>query len=137
MTVFQDATPTPEGDWRHIVRFGRNIASYKFALGRVLLEHGVRQQTFVSLTELAVPYTAALCEHLQVENKQTTSAQCRFLDACTSLNRRGEPEQSKLRETLIKQLGSTSGERLRTLVCRHNAATALLRPWHPPLCLAW
>jgi hypothetical protein len=26
---FQDAAPTPAGDWRHIVRFGRNVASYK------------------------------------------------------------------------------------------------------------
>jgi hypothetical protein len=27
---FQDATQTPAGDWRHIFRFGRNVASYKF-----------------------------------------------------------------------------------------------------------
>jgi hypothetical protein len=24
---FQDATPTPAGDWRYIVRFGPNVAS--------------------------------------------------------------------------------------------------------------
>ena len=38
-----------------------------------------------------------------------------------------------LRETLIRQLGATSSERLRTLVRRHGAATACLRPWRPPL----
>jgi hypothetical protein len=38
MLPFQDAAPTPAGDWRHIVRFGRNVASYKFALGRALLD---------------------------------------------------------------------------------------------------
>ena len=27
MLPFQDATPTLVGDWRHIVRFGRNVAS--------------------------------------------------------------------------------------------------------------
>jgi len=44
---FQDAPRTPAGDWRHIVRFGRNVASYKFALGQALLDLGARQQTFV------------------------------------------------------------------------------------------
>ena len=34
----------PAGDWRHIVRFGRNVASYKFALGRALLELGARER---------------------------------------------------------------------------------------------
>ncbi len=66
MLPFQDATRTPASDWRHIVRFGRNVASYKFALGRVLLDLklGARQQTFVPLPDLAVPYAAAICEHL-------------------------------------------------------------------------
>ena len=75
MLPFQDAARTPEGDWRHIVRFGRNVASYKFALGQVLLDLGARQQTFVRLEDLAVPYATAICEHLQVEDRQSTSAQ--------------------------------------------------------------
>ena len=37
MLPLRDAAPDPAGDWRHIVRFGRNVASYKFALGRTLL----------------------------------------------------------------------------------------------------
>ena len=43
MLPFQDAAPTPAGDWRHIVRFGRNVASYKFALGQALLDLAARQ----------------------------------------------------------------------------------------------
>ena len=86
MLPFQDAAPTPAGDWRHIVRFGRNVASYKFALGQALLALAA-QQTFVPLAELAVPYAAGLCEHLQVEDRQSTSAQSQFLDACRSRNR--------------------------------------------------
>lgn len=101
MTGFQDAAPTPEGDWRHIVRFGRNVASYKFALGRVLLELGARQQRFVPLAELAVPYAAALCEHLRAEDRQTTSAQSRFLDACRAHNH-GEFDQAQLTETTVR-----------------------------------
>jgi 5-methylcytosine-specific restriction endonuclease McrA len=37
-----------------------------------------------------------------------------------------------LRETLIRQLGKDASERHRTLVRRHNEATANLRPWMPP-----
>jgi len=59
MLPFQDATPTSAGDWRHIVRFGRNVASYKFALGRALLDLAAQQQTFVRLEDLSVPYTAS------------------------------------------------------------------------------
>ena len=98
---FQNAAPTPAGDWRHIVRFGRNVASYKFALGEALLERAARQQTFVPLPELAVPYAAALCEHLQVEDRQSTSAQSQFLDACRSRNR-GDLETEQLAEATVR-----------------------------------
>jgi len=98
---FQNATPTPAGDWRHIVRFGRNVASYKFALGQALLELAAQQQTFVPLPELAVPYAAALCEHLQVEDRQSTSAQSQFLDACRSRNR-GDLEAAQLAEATVR-----------------------------------
>jgi 5-methylcytosine-specific restriction endonuclease McrA len=98
---FQDAARTPEGDWRHIVRFGRNVASYKFALGQALLDLGAQQQTFVRLEDLAVPYAAAICEHLQVEDRQSTSAQSQFLDACRSHNR-GELDAGQLAETTVR-----------------------------------
>ena len=58
MLPFQNAVPPPAGDWRQIVRFGLNVASYKFALGQALLELAARQQTFAPLPELAVPYAA-------------------------------------------------------------------------------
>jgi hypothetical protein len=60
------------------------VASCKFTLGQVLLDLAARQQTFVPLPDLAFPYAAALCEHLQVEDRQSTSAQGQFLDACRS-----------------------------------------------------
>ena len=101
MLPFQDAARTPAGDWRHIVRFGRNVASYKFALGRALLELGTRQQTFVPLQDLAVPYAAGICEHLQVEDRQSTSARSQFLDACRSRNR-GELDAAQLAEATVR-----------------------------------
>jgi HNH endonuclease len=98
---FQDAAPTPAGDWRHIVRFGRNVASYKFALGQALLDLAARQQTFVPLPDLAVPYAAGLCQHLQAEDRQSTSAQSQFLDACRSRNR-GELDDARLAELTVR-----------------------------------
>jgi hypothetical protein len=104
---FEDAPRTPEGDWRHIVRFGRNVASYKFALGQTLLDLGARQQTFVRLEDLAAPYAAAICEHLQVEDRQSTSAQGQFLDACRSRNR-GELDATQLAEVTVRLASPTS-----------------------------
>jgi len=98
---FQDAAPTPAGDWRHIVRFGLNVASYKFALGQALLELAARQQAFVPLPELAVPYAACLCEHLQVEDRQSTARRSRFLDACRSRDR-SDLEAAQLTEATVR-----------------------------------
>ena len=125
------------------MRFGRNVASYKFALGEVLPELGVRQQTFVSLADLAVPCAAALCRHLKLEDKQTTSAQSRFLDACRSRNR-GELDEAKLIETTVR-LGfpnvidafhvSRDGQPVQRLprhrVHRYRAGPRGCRPRHP------
>jgi len=97
---FQNAAPTLAGTGA-IVRFGLNVASYKFALGQALLELAARQQTFVPLTELAVPYAARLCEHLQVEDRQSTAPQSRYLDACRSRNR-GDLESAQLTEATVR-----------------------------------
>jgi hypothetical protein len=83
------------------VRFGRNVASYKFALGRTLLELAAEQQIFVPLPDLAVPYAARLCEHLQIEDRQSTSARSQFLDACRSRNR-GELDAAKLADATVR-----------------------------------
>jgi 5-methylcytosine-specific restriction endonuclease McrA len=82
------------------------VASYKFALGQALLELGARQQTFTPLPDLAVPYATGLCEHLQIEDRQSTSAQSQFLDACRSRNR-GELEVAQLAEFTVR-LGFTN-----------------------------
>ncbi len=108
MLPFRDATPAPAGDWRHIVRFGRNVASYKFALGRALLNLAAQQQTFVRLEDLSVLYAASICEHLLAEDRQSTSARSRFLDACRSHNR-GELDAAQLGEvTTTSSTPSTS-----------------------------
>jgi hypothetical protein len=62
-------------------RFGHDALPANFALGQALLELAAQQRTFVPLPEVSVPYAATLCKHLQVEDRQCTSAQSHFLDA--------------------------------------------------------
>jgi hypothetical protein len=42
MTDFLAASPTLDSNWRAVVLFGRNVASYKFALAKTLLEMAER-----------------------------------------------------------------------------------------------
>src|ERR1700688_3503815 len=44
---------------------------------------------------------AGLCEHLQVQDRQSTSAQSQFLDACRSRNR-GDLEAAQLAEAMVR-----------------------------------
>jgi hypothetical protein len=86
MSSFTEVLPTIENYWRAIILFGRNVASYKFAIGKSLLELSRKGQTQISLEELAEPFSRHLCEHLQVADKQGTSQSSRFLEACRKYN---------------------------------------------------
>ena len=46
-------TPTADNYWRAIVLFGRNVATYKFALAQALLELRPASGQLVTLEELA------------------------------------------------------------------------------------
>ncbi len=84
--LFKEEHPSLESYWRSINLFGRNVASYKFALAKSLLEIAPTGKTEITLAELAVPYSAALCEHLKTAPKQATSQSSAFLDACRQFN---------------------------------------------------
>lgn len=101
MTRFVDISPTSETYWRAIILFGRNVASYKFALGKALIELTNRESTFVTLEALAEPYARHLCEHLKNNDKQVTSASSQFLEACRSYNR-GTTGHDELIGTTVK-----------------------------------
>jgi len=87
LTAFHDITPTLDSRWRAIVLFGRNVASYKFALASSLLEVKPGASEILYLGDLALPFSQAVCEHLKLNDKQTTSGSSRFLDACRAFNR--------------------------------------------------
>jgi hypothetical protein len=72
--------------WRSIVLFGRNVASYKFALAKALLELAQTGNDAVRLEDLAVPFARQVCTHLQQVDRQGTFERSKFLDACRFYN---------------------------------------------------
>jgi len=97
---FLEIEPKKEDYWRSIILFGKNVASYKFALAKALLELKQAGKTFISLEELAIPYTKYLTEHLKIEAKQTTSNSSKFLDFCSQYNNQIIDYQQLIDQTL-------------------------------------
>lgn len=98
---FVDSTPTLENYWRAIILFGRNVASYKFALAKALLDLQGRPGELVRLEELAVPFSRHICDHLRLASKQTTSSSSKFLEACGKFNE-GTISQDELVSTTVR-----------------------------------
>src|SRR5262249_5172787 len=84
-----------------IILCGRNVASYKFALGKTLLEAAQKGQTFVPLTDLALPFARHIAEHLKLADKQATSPSSQFLNSCRKFNR-GELREEELAEVAVR-----------------------------------
>ncbi|OBG38130.1 hypothetical protein A5673_15625 [Mycobacterium sp. E3198] len=91
-------TTTPSADFRSIVLRGANVASYKFALAKSVLELAQAGVTEAALEDLAVPFSRELCAHLKEVDTQSTSSGSRFLDACRHFNA-GRITQTELVET--------------------------------------
>ena len=83
---FVSQDPQLEDYWRGIILFGRNVASYKFALAKSLLELRPQSGQFISLEELAEPFSLHVSEHLRKVDRQGTFPSSRFLDACRDFN---------------------------------------------------
>jgi hypothetical protein len=87
MAEFVQVNPSLDNYWRAIILFGRNVASYKFALGKSLLDVAQTGKTFVPLADLARPFARHIADHLRRADKQATSGSSRFLEACRRFNR--------------------------------------------------
>ena len=57
MTNFQLNDPSLESQWRAIILFGKNSATYKFAFAKSLLELVNNETTRISLKELSEPFS--------------------------------------------------------------------------------
>ena len=100
-TLFIHTTPTLDAYWRGIILFGRNVATYKFALAKSLLELSENEDTFVPLEKLAEPFSQHVAEHIANVAKQCTSSSSRFLDACRAFNR-GDSTKEELTEQTVR-----------------------------------
>ena len=94
-------SPSTADYWRGVVLFGRNVASYKFALAKSLLELRPQAGTLVKLDDLAEPFSRHICEHLKIVDKQGTSGSSRFLNACREFNR-GRISKEELLGTTVR-----------------------------------
>lgn len=69
---FYSRDPVLEDYWRGIILFGRNVASYKFALAKALLELKPESGQLLKLSDLAPSFSHHLTEHLKTSDKQGT-----------------------------------------------------------------
>jgi hypothetical protein len=83
-TQFQINDPSLESQWRAIILFGKNSATYKFAFAKSLLSLIENEKTKISLDELAIPYANAIVEHLKKSDKQGNAGSSKFLEGCRS-----------------------------------------------------
>ena len=81
-TQFQINDPSIESQWRAIILFGKNSATYKFAFAKSLLGLIEQEKTKVSLDELAIPFANSIVEHLKKSDKQGNAGSSKFLEGC-------------------------------------------------------
>jgi len=86
MALFLAVRPTSHDRFRAPMLFGRDVASYKFALAKALLEVARGGAGFGPAEELADPYTRHLRTHLAQAPKQGTSRSSCFLKTCKGTN---------------------------------------------------
>jgi len=79
---FQENDLSLESQWRAIILFGKNSATYKFAFGKALLEMVSKETTSITLKDLSPVFVNSIIEHLKVNDKQGNSSSSTFLDAC-------------------------------------------------------
>ena len=100
---FIDVEPTLENYWRAIILFGKNTASYKFALAKSLIDISLeRKSDLITLDDLALPYALHLAEHLKHSPKQSTAKTSQFIQACQGYNE-GNIDEDKLIQITKKE----------------------------------
>ena len=92
-----------ENYWRAIILFGKNTASYKFALAKSLIDVSLeRKSDLITLDDLALPYALHLAEHLKHSPKQSTFKTSQFIQACQDFNK-GKIDEDRLIQITKKE----------------------------------
>lgn len=99
---FWQADPKLEHYWRGVILFGKNVASYKFALAHALYDLKQPDNDLITMEMLAAPFARHLCAHLKQAPKQITSGRSQFLEACVQFNN-GEITEEQLIAITIKR----------------------------------
>lgn len=86
-TLFQINDPSTESQWRSLILFGKNSATYKFAFAKALMDLIDAQTTSISLSDLSVPFATHIVEHLKINDKQGNSQSSKYLNSCRSFIR--------------------------------------------------
>lgn len=104
MSYFWGDAPSIEDYWRGIILFGKNVASYKFALAQSLLELAPGGKSTITLEELAQAYARHTLEHLRLcdSQSQQTNVPYPFLEACRRYDR-GEISYEELISITAKE----------------------------------
>ncbi len=98
---FQVNDPSLESQWRAIILFGDNTATYKFAFAKALLEQVNLQNTEVKLEDIALPFAKPICNHLDKFGKQGTNNDASpFITACRKFNAQEINESELVKATL-------------------------------------
>ncbi|GAM10440.1 hypothetical protein OR1_02729 [Geobacter sp. OR-1] len=100
-TRFYEIEPSRENYWRAIILFGRNVASYKFALAKALYDMRHHPNELIRMDELAPVFAKHIADHLIKCDKQATSSKSRFLDLCRAFNK-GEITEATLSEQTVR-----------------------------------
>jgi 5-methylcytosine-specific restriction endonuclease McrA len=102
MPTFYENDPSLQSYWRSIILYGRNVASYKFALAKSLIDLKSKQNDLIKLEDLSVPFSRHLCEHLKHNDKQITSPSSPFLETCKKYNQKKISEDELIQTTKKK-----------------------------------
>jgi 5-methylcytosine-specific restriction endonuclease McrA len=77
--AFIDSKPTLETQWRGIVLFGKNSATYKFAFGKAVLKLAEQGVSSAGLDTIAPLYADYIIKHIKEGNRQGLSNSSTFL----------------------------------------------------------
>lgn len=88
MNKFLENDQSLESKFRSVYLFGRNVATYKFAFAKTLLELGKSDKTFLSLEELSPIFAKYMLEHIGNGKRQITSTSSKFINALELYNER-------------------------------------------------
>lgn len=104
MTDFIGVDPTLEDYWRSIILFGKNVACYKFALAKSLLELAPLGKSIITLDELAPSFARHVTEHLSLCDTQNQASEkpYPFIEACRQFNS-GAIARDELIETTARE----------------------------------